>query len=855
MAWALLLLWVLLWILPDLVTAFIQSHTAKPISVQSVLPDQAEAGLALDCVWIRSLSDLEQCVAPAASQTRPQDQQITFVPVLWQETEIQPGQWDWTWTDTAVSHLQHLGLTPVLVLHGAPGWLRQQGTNWDRDDPDVASSYPHAFAHFAARTAQRYQSQVRFFQLDVAANVAMGNFPFAVSPVRYGQMVALAARQMERNAPDPVLLSAPLLPVGTTTLAAIPPEQWLARFQESQGKGHLDVVQWRPRALSVTPDGQDQSKAPTLLTHNPFPPLYPADAPWEHWWFTDPLSPLAPTREGPEAGFRSVIAGTDPPGRWIRVVPVAMTGAAPEPTGVLLFPEEPLPIPWRHGTGWALWMLVAVAIWIQAMAAFRQLEHAMQRRAPTLPPRHADFLVIGVALCALGVVIMASGWGLACLGLILLLGLAFLRPCLIWLILLAALPFDYIHANIMTPLRLQSFALSPAQLLALALFPVLCTAAVRQLRSWSLPPNQTVSWTVVGTGVAWLLLLGFCHSHRPAATRLFQIWELEVFPLYIAGLSWWLWPRARAVWLPLTALAAGIALFATISLLAWIISPWIPGPLEQRLSGLTFSPNHAAMILLRGFWLALGLASLPFSLRHWGRLHLALAVISGWALLLTFSRGALVLGMPVSLLVWLWWRYRAHEHSRLPRCRSLTTGIIIGVCGMLLGLAHMRFNLWERLLDLAPMAARWAIWQHTWDLWLKHPWFGQGSDGFYWGATANFPVSPWLNPEILHPHNVWLEILVRSGVAGLAGMLLLCVLLFRALRMPSRDPRHFWLTGAAGMAWAGGLAHGQVDAFWSLPDIAAMNLLLVLAILQWGQQKTGPGTYAPGPMPSLRTET
>ncbi len=831
--WSLLLLWILVWILPDMVSVFVQSPTLKPIRGQFVAPDQATATVALDCTRIRSLTALAQCAGPATSQAGSR----IFVPVSWPEIETQPGQWDWTLTDSAVAWLQHRDLIPVLVLYGTPDWVRQRGPVRDRDDPELPSSHSHAFATFAAKTAQRYQGQVRHFQLDIAANIARPPFPFAVSPVRYGQMVALAADQMAHIAPDPVLLSAPLLPVDTASLHAIPPTQWLTRFQESQGQDHLDIVQWRPRVVSGSPAGGKPVDAPILLTHNPFPLLHPDHTRWVYWWFTDPLYSASPFHEE----SYTTDLGTVYPGHWLTVAPETAPPASQESTRRFGFPD----FPWTHGAGLALVLLIAASVWIQATAAFRWLAYTVQRQVQTLSPLLADALFLAVALGVLGVVLISPWWFLTSLVLVLLLGLALLRPDLVWLMLLAALPFDFIHANVMTPLQLHTLALSPAQILALILCPVACMSAVQPLLSRPLPRiHRPVAWAVVGTGAAWLLLVVLCHSYRPSATRWVQVLELEIFPLYVAGLSWWLWSRVRTRWLPLTALTAGIALFAALALLAWIVSPWTPGPLEQRLSGLTFSPNHAAMILLRGFWLALGLASFPFALRHLGRLHLALAAITGWALLLTFSRGALVLGMPASLLVWLWWQYRA-GHTRFPQHRFLVPGILSGVAGILIGMAATRFNLWTRLLDPAPITARWVIWQHTWSLWLQHPWLGQGSDGFYWGAAANFPFSFWLNPEILHPHNVWLEILVRSGSVGLSGMLLLCVLLFRALCTTPRHSRVFWLVGAAGTALCGGLAHGQVDAFWSLPDIAAMNLLLVLVILQW-TQKNRPGAYAPG---------
>ncbi len=805
----------------------------------------------LDCTWIQSLPDLEYCVEPAISHYGTRDQKAVFIPVAWDEIEIQPGQQDWALMDLLVPYLKDLDLTPVLVLNGTPHWLSQRTDSWDRDNPQLPSSFPREFAAFAAKAAQRYQEKVHYMQLDVVANVALDDFPYAVSPVRYGQMVSLAARQIRRNAPDMVLLSAPILPVERATLATVPPELWLSRFSESQGQGHLDVWQWRPQIVSDNAIAQERSGTFTLLTHSSFPVSHPMDRQSLHWWFTYPANRVLtnPYKSAESSGTEIVRSFSLD--RWLTVIR-AHDLPVSESERMSITRASPVPFTWLYWMSLVFCLLVVIAVWRQAVAAFLWLKQFIGRYEHAISPSRLDFLICAIALGTLWAAFASSWWHVTCLCLIVLLGLTYLRPYLIWLMLLVALPFDYINANSLTPLQLHSFSLSPAQILALVQMPVWCSSVVRQLSIQPFPHSRAAAWTISSGGLAWLLLSVLSHEQRPEATRLSQVLELEVFPLYVAALSWWWLSRTRVFWVPLTALSSGVALFAVISLLIWIVSPWTPGPPEFRLRGLTFSPNHAAMILLRGFWLALGLAVLRFHAGHLRALHLALATITGWALLLTFSRGALILGMPASLLVWVWWQNHTPGQSRFNLSHTVL-GVIAVVTAVLLGMALLRFSLWDRLLDVTPIAARWSIWQHTWQLWLEHPWLGQGSDGFYWGAAANFPYSPLLNPEILHPHNVGLEILVRSGLAGLAGMVLFCGLLFRSLYIVSRDPKVRWIVGPAGIALAGGLAHGLVDTFWSLPDIAAMNLILFVIILHWGQRKR-PGAYVPGPIQPLPGE-
>lgn len=69
-------------------------------------------------------------------------------PVLWEQTERAPGEWDWRWPDTRLGRLAALGLHPIVGLlhHGSgPAWT-------DLLDPDFAQG----LAKHAGRTAERY---------------------------------------------------------------------------------------------------------------------------------------------------------------------------------------------------------------------------------------------------------------------------------------------------------------------------------------------------------------------------------------------------------------------------------------------------------------------------------------------------------------------------------------------------------------------------------------------------------------------------------------------------------------------------------------------------------------------------
>lgn len=69
-------------------------------------------------------------------------------PILWERTEIEPGRWDWRWSDERMARLQALGINPIvgLVHHGSgPAWTSLM------DERFASGLAPHAEA-----VARRY---------------------------------------------------------------------------------------------------------------------------------------------------------------------------------------------------------------------------------------------------------------------------------------------------------------------------------------------------------------------------------------------------------------------------------------------------------------------------------------------------------------------------------------------------------------------------------------------------------------------------------------------------------------------------------------------------------------------------
>ena len=142
--------------------------------------------------------------------------------------------------------------------------------------------------------------------------------------------------------------------------------------------------------------------------------------------------------------------------------------------------------------------------------------------------------------------------------------------------------------------------------------------------------------------------------------------------------------------------------------------------------------------------------------------------------------------------------------------------VIIGGIGLMAGQA-----LWDRLLNSATVVERVQIWQATGRLWADHWLVGVGPGGFFWHYPRYWLGGAESDPNLLHPHNLWLELLAGWGVLGLGWFLLLGWQVGRHLfRVRSQAAQPPWLTIGLLAAFAAGIAHGQVDTFGALPDLA-----------------------------------
>jgi hypothetical protein len=230
------------------------------------------------------------------------------------------------------------------------------------------------------------------------------------------------------------------------------------------------------------------------------------------------------------------------------------------------------------------------------------------------------------------------------------------------------------------------------------------------------------------------------------------------------------------------------------------------------------SPNNVGLYLGR-IWPLLAAIAL------WGRgrrrILYGLALLPVMlALVLSFSRGALLLAVPAAILVMGW---RAGG-----RWRWAVLGLV--VVGALVLIPLMRVPRFASLLDLDQGGTffRLELWQSSLALIRDHPWLGVGPGNFLEAYRTRYVLpSAWQEFDLEHPHNVYLDHWTRLGVLGVLAGVGLQITFWRATwRRPKCDALTLGLIGSM----AALLAHGLVDNALFFPDLAlAFSLTLALA--------------------------
>ena len=315
-------------------------------------------------------------------------------------------------------------------------------------------------------------------------------------------------------------------------------------------------------------------------------------------------------------------------------------------------------------------------------------------------------------------------------------------------------------------------------------------------------------------------------DHRHVALRELRIVIIEPALFYLmlrtSNLS------KRDIWRIVHAFAGGAAVVALVGLLQYVLNVNLITAEEgvRRLRSVYGSPNNAALYLGRALPMLLAVA-LFAARRRWRAVYAALALPVALALVLSFSRAAILMGVPASLLV-----LGALAGGRW---RLIVLGLVAAAAVAVIPLLSTpRF---AGLLDpsTGTLFFRLQLWRSSWRMFLDHPWLGVGPDNFLYQYRGRYILpSAWEEPHLSHAHNVLLTYATRLGVLGLAAGFLLHVSFWRralpSIQTSDRDHRALALGLMGSMAYT--LAHGLVDASYFFVDLA-FAFLLALGLVQW----------------------
>lgn len=252
-----------------------------------------------------------------------------------------------------------------------------------------------------------------------------------------------------------------------------------------------------------------------------------------------------------------------------------------------------------------------------------------------------------------------------------------------------------------------------------------------------------------------------------------------------------------------------------------------------RVRGPFGSPNNLALYL--GHVLPVLLAVAVFGVNHWRRLAAGLlAALVFLGLVLTFSKGALLLAVPAALLVL--------GFVAGGRWRWVALGMLaVGALALLPLFGTERF---AGLFDLQGGTSffRVQLWRGAWNMVQDHPWLGVGLDNFLYAYRTRYALpTAWQELSLSHPHNIVLDFWTRLGFLGLVVGVWLFTAAFwqnwQALQRADGDRWALLLGLLASLAAT--LAHGLIDNSLFLVDLMLLFMLSTGLIARLNQELRG----------------
>lgn len=807
----------------------------------------------------------------------------------WRAIETTRGEYAWAPWDRIVNAARANGIELVAVLTSAPAWSQRAH---EREMPNAPPDDFAAYARFVGAFARRYGETIDYYQIWDEPNVEPNWGKRNADAMEYAQLLMPAAQAIRAQDADAQILLAGLA-MNLETHRPHPNYSeilFLRGLYESGAQNYFDIVAAKPYGMWTGPEDRtvnsdtlnfsrlillreemrqygDKAKPvwAVELGWNALPPDWTGEpSPWgtdviakqsdrlarglarlqtEWAWvtgaFPNYLQPNVPQTD-PRWGFTLLTRDGEPNAFFDVLQKFNASPPAPAASNAAPYLAVALLLGGAVVAAWRAWH------WTFALRVDERWRDLKTRVNAT--PELAQLLLLGLSAAAfyfspnaiLNFVLLAAlGLGMA------------LRLDFAFGLIIFTIPFWNYPKNLF-----GGFELSPVEVFtwaaaaAFALNEILEYQFTRARALFSRAGRQTF---VSGFDVLALafFLLGLASTRWAGnfgvASREFRVVILDPLLLY-ALLRMSLYAARensirRLVW---AWLASGAAV-CVIGLYQFFTGDVILAEGVARLTAVWGSPNNVALYLGRLLPLTLAFALLWRNQRaRWA--YGALGVLFGATIALTYSRGALLLGVPTSVLfvaVGALW-----QGKRLSRRAWILGGAIL-VGG---ALALLWFATTERFQSLFQTGTgtgffRVAVWTSAVEMLRDHPLLGVGLDNFLYEYPKYILPDAWREPNLSHPHNFVLDFWTRLGFFGVLLLGALAILFFRRAWNDFKTTEHLYaralLLGLMA-SMVNFLAHGLIDAAYFYVDLAYVFwLTLFLVQAPNGFQKTIDSDAAP----------
>lgn len=364
-----------------------------------------------------------------------------------------------------------------------------------------------------------------------------------------------------------------------------------------------------------------------------------------------------------------------------------------------------------------------------------------------------------------------------------------------------------------------------------------------------IPPLKSTDWAAIA--LVGLALLATLAAENFAVS--FREWRVVVFESVVfyflvrLGRDYGYSLRKKVssdrwAWRLVDLFVAGAALQAAAALYFYVFTDQtIDAEGVRRALGLAGgSPNNLALILDRAWPILLAVTVLAKrSYRRWFYGSALIAV--SLALYLTFSKGALLLGLPLSLaamtLLYGWRRWR--QSGR--RMVAAVAAVLIGFAVILIPFSQTRrFQTTFDFDEGSTGFFRLKLWQSSWAMLQDHWLLGVGLDNFlYQYRTRYILPEAWQEPDLNHPHNLILDFGTRLGLGGIVVLLWLQVAFWRNAWQLYKHRFDALTLGMIG-SMVVFLGHGLVDNSYFLVDLAFAFFLIAGLVQRLVEQVSEP---------------